>query len=131
VIALDTNVLVRLLIEDDEDQLAKARRVLEPHWEAGGKALLTDVVLAELEWVLESVYDANKAQILTSFHSLASDSRFELQDRPRLLEALRLYQAGRADLSDHLIGLVGSGAGADTTLTFDRALRGDPAFHVL
>ncbi|HEV8240718.1 MAG TPA: PIN domain-containing protein [Thermoanaerobaculia bacterium] len=130
-IALDTNVLVRLLIEDDKDQLAKALRVLEPLWESGGKALLTDVVLAELEWVLVSTYNANRAQILTSFHALAADNRFEVQDRPRLLEALRRYQVGRAELSDYLVGLAGSSAGAGRTLTFDRALRGDPVFQVL
>lgn len=130
-IALDTNVLIRLLIEDDADQLSKALRVLEPHWESGGKAYVTDVVLAETEWVLDSLYRAPRAEILATFHALASDARFELQDRRLVLEALRRYQVGKADLSDHLIGLAGIAANANTTLTFDRTLRADPSFHVL
>ncbi len=130
-IALDTNVLVRLLLEDDPDQSARALQVLEPLWEQGGRALLTDVVLAELEWVLDTAYGATRRQVLTSFSALLADDHFEMQDRSRVVEALRRYQEGSADLSDYLIGLAGSAAGANTTLTFDRALRGDTAFHVI
>jgi predicted nucleic-acid-binding protein len=129
--ALDTNVLVRLLVEDDPGQLAKALRVLEPLWESGGKALLPDVVLAELEWVLEAAYRVPRQEILATLQRLLADERFEMQDRARFAEALRRYQAGSADLSDHLIGLAARAAGAETTLTFDRTLRGEPAFLVL
>jgi predicted nucleic-acid-binding protein len=131
VIALDTNVLVRLLIKDDAEQLARALGVLEPHWEQGGKAFLSDVVLAELEWVLGTVYRVPRTELLSTFHRLATNDRFQVQDQALLVEALRSYQTGKADLSDYLIGLAGNAAGADTTLTFDRALRTDPAFHVL
>jgi len=131
VIALDTNVLVRLLLADDAAQLAKALGVLEPYWEQGGKAFLSDIVLAELEWVLGAVYGVPRLEILSTFHAVATNERFRVQDQPRLLEALQSYQSGRADLADYLIGLAGNAAGADTTLTFDRALRTDRAFHVL
>jgi len=131
VIALDTNVLVRLLVKDDADQLASALGMLEPHWEQGGRAFLSDIVLAELEWVLVTVYGVARAEILSTLHAIAINERFQVQDRARLVEALRRYQAGRADLSDYLIGLAGSAAGADSTLTFDRALLGDPSFVVI
>ena len=129
--ALDTNVLVRLLVEDDPEQVSKALHILEPLWERGGKALLPDVVLAELEWVLEAAYQVPRREILATLHGLVADDRFEMENRPRLVEALRRYQAGSADLSDHLIGLAAHAAGAETTLTFDRTLRGEPSFLVL
>jgi predicted nucleic-acid-binding protein len=131
VIALDTNVLVRLLVKDDAEQLERALGVLEPHWEQGGKAFLSDIVLAELEWVLGTAYRVPRTELLSTFHLIATSGRFQVQDRARLVAALRSYQTGRADLSDYLIGLAGNAAGADMTLTFDRALRPDPAFHVL
>ncbi len=130
-IALDTNVVVRLMIQDDEEQLARAMAVLEPLWERSLPALIPDVVLAELEWVLEGAYRVPRSEILASLHALAADKRFVFDDRSRLLEALRRYQSGRGDLSDYLIGLAATGAGAETTLTFDRGLRDDPSFKVL
>ena len=130
-ISLDTNVLARLLIKDDAAQLARALEVLEPYWEKGGKTHLGDIVLAELEWVLGTVYRVPRVEILSTFHALATSERFLVQDRARLVEALQSYQRGRADLADYLIGSAGRAAGADATLTFDRALRGDRTFNVL
>ena len=130
-IALDTNVLVRLLVKDDAAQLARALEMLEPYWEKGERAFLSDIVLAELEWVLSAVYGVPRTEILSTFHAVATNDRFRVQDQPRLVEALQSYQSGRADLADYLIGLVSSAAGAEATLTFDRALRKDRAFHVL
>ena len=130
-IALDTNVLVRLLVEDDERQLGRALAVLEPRWERGESTLLSDVVLAELEWVLDSAYSVRRDDIVRSLRALLGDSRFAFEDRKRIDEAARRYEAGSGDLSDYLIGLNAFRAGAETTLTFDRALRAEPGFTCL
>ena len=130
-IAVDTNVVVRLLVQDDRDQLERALAVLEPHWESGGTVFLADIVLAELEWVLESAYRVPRAEMLSSLHALVSDRRFAVEDKPRALEALRRFQSGKGDLADYLIGLAAKARGSAPTLTFDRSLRGEPAFHVI
>ena len=130
-IALDTNVLVRLLVGDDEAQLKRALTVLGPRWERSETAFLTDVVLAELEWVLDSAYSVNRFDRVAAFHQLLADQRFSFQNRSRVDKALRRYEAGRGDLSDYLLGIAASDADAESTLTFDRGLRGEPGFTVL
>jgi predicted nucleic-acid-binding protein len=131
VIALDTNVLVRLLVEDDEKQLAKALAVLEPRWERGEKAFVSDVALAELGWVLDAAYEVPRRAILAALISLARDDRFAFTDLSRLRASLARYQDGKGDLSDYLLGSASEAAGATTTLTFDRALRGEVGFTLL
>jgi predicted nucleic-acid-binding protein len=131
VIGLDTKVLVRLLVEDDEGQRDRALAVLEPAWDAGEPAFVSDVVLAELEWVLDTAYRVPREGILAAVHAMLEDERFAVEDLARLTAALRLYQTARGDLSDYLIGLAAASAGAVTTLTFDRALTGDGGFRVL
>ena len=53
--ALDTNVIVRFLIRDDERQAGRARRLLEDAEESGGRYLVTRVVMLETIWVLCAV----------------------------------------------------------------------------
>lgn len=130
-IALDTNVVLRLIVEDDAGQLAEARRLLAAAEADGEPCLLTDVVLCEIEWVLLSAYGARKADVLAAVQALAGESLFAFEDRTRLLRALDAYQRGRGDLSDALLGQAAAALGARTTYTFDRALAGDPAFTIL
>lgn len=127
-IALDTNLLVRLMVEDDEAQARKARKVVEEASEQGEPILATDIVLSELEWVLESAYKVPRGRILSAVSTLVADDRFCFEDRERVIEALSLYQRGDGDLADYLLGLQGHATGARTTFTFDRGLRDDPRF---
>lgn len=130
-IALDTNVVLRLVVEDDPGQLAVVRDLVGAAEAAGETCLLTDVVLCEIEWVLLSAYGATRADVLAAVQSLAGESLFDFEDRARLHRALDSYQHGRGDLSDYLIGHTSAALGARTTFTFDRGLAGDPGFTVL
>jgi len=131
VIALDTNVLVRLMVEDDAGQAKQAQKILELAEEQGEPALIGDIVLCELEWVLKSGYRVPRERILVALTELAADTRFEFEDSARVSAALDLYQHGKADLADYLLGLAAESAGARTTYTFDRGLRGDSRFTML
>jgi len=131
VIALDTNAVVRLLVEDDAQQLAAVRAVLLDAQEDGEPCLLPDAVLCELEWVLESAYGATRGDVHRAVSGLAAEPGFVFEDRARLHRALDAYQASRADLSDHLIAAAAQDHGARTTYTFDRALRGQAGFTLL
>ena len=86
-IALDTNVLVRLLVEDDAAQAARARRLVEACSEAGDVCLVSIPVLCELEWVLESVYRAPRADVEEAVRSLDFPSLTIL--RPGFLDGKR------------------------------------------
>lgn len=127
-IAFDTNLLVRLMVADDAAQLRMARTVIREAAERDEEILVTDVVLSELEWVLDFSYDVPRERILSSISDLAGDDRFCFEDRQRVTDALDLYQEGKGDLADYLLGLRGEAGGARTTYTFDRGLRGDSRF---
>lgn len=130
-IALDTNLVLRLIVEDDPAQLAVAREIVASAEAAGETCLLTDIVLCEIEWVLLSAYGAERTDVLAAIQSLASESLFDFEDRARLQRALDSYQHGRGDLSDDLIGHTATALGARTTFTFDRGLAGKSSFSVL
>lgn len=130
-IGVDTNLLVRILVEDDAEQLKRARTLLEETAERSETAFVADIVLAELEWVLEDAYNVPRARILEALQSLVGSERFDFEDRGRVVDALELYQSGKAELSDYLIGLSGSQRGVSTTYTFDRVLRDDGRFTLL
>jgi predicted nucleic-acid-binding protein len=130
-IALDTNVVVRLMIDDDEAQVKRAKRMLELAEEQGEVALISDIVLCELDWVLSAGYQVPRERILAALTELAADPRFRFEDPQRVNSALDLYQRGSADLADYVLGLVAESAGALTTYTFDRGLRGDSRFTMV
>ena len=130
-IAFDTNLVVRLMIEDDERQTKVARSILDNAVEQDEKVLVTDIVLSELEWVLDSAYRVPRLRLLAAIQRLAADNRFVFEDQERLTNALAHYQDGTGDLSDYLLGLKSREAGSSTTYTFDRALRGEETFTVV
>ena len=127
-IGIDTNVLVRLMVEDDAVQLRRAGQLLEECTERDEPVFLSDIVLSELEWVLDTAYKVPRRRILGAMNSLVADERFCFEDPRRVTTALSSYQRGKGDLADYLLGLRGQEAGVRTTFTFDRDLRGDERF---
>jgi predicted nucleic-acid-binding protein len=130
-IALDTNVLIRFLVRDDEAQAARARRLVEKCAQSGDPCLVSNPVLCELEWVLESVYGASRSEVAAAVEGLLSTPPFQVEDADLTQQALRAYTKGKADFSDCLLGLVGRARGARTTYTFDRGLRRAEGFTLL
>jgi predicted nucleic-acid-binding protein len=75
-IAVDTNVLVRLVVKDDPDQFALAERLVREAAESGEPCLVSDPVLCELEWVLESSYGASRSDVLAAMQNLLARGAF-------------------------------------------------------
>ncbi|MEP7009593.1 MAG: type II toxin-antitoxin system VapC family toxin [Acidobacteriota bacterium] len=121
-IALDTNILIRLLVRDDPGQTALAERLLQESSDAGEPCYISDPVLCEVEWVLESSYRAKRGDILAAMQELLAGELFVFEDREILHQAIDNYQDGKADFSDCLIGAKARGRGARTTYTFERVL---------
>jgi predicted nucleic-acid-binding protein len=113
-IAVDTNVLVRVLTNDDPVQANRAMRLLRssPVW-------VTRTVILETEWVLRHAYGLDTVAIVKAFRTLAGVPTIDLEDRDIVLQALA-WHAGGMDFADAL-HLAGS-AGATTFTTFDRRL---------
>ena len=129
-IAFDTNVLLRLLLNDDARQARQAQALIDQAVSRSDKVLLPDIVLCEVEWVLSSVYEVPKAAIVDTLRHLLDAEEFAFLDRTAVAGALNGYEGGSADFSDYLIGASASRAGAATTYTFDRALRRADGFSL-
>lgn len=120
--ALDTNVLVRFLINDDKAQGRKARRLLEEAERSGGRYFIPTAVLLETLWVLSAVYDLAREDVLHAMDALAQIPVLEFESHESVLQLVRLGAATKADLPDLLIGLSAKAAGCEKTLTFDKGL---------
>lgn len=125
---LDTDVLARFLLRDDEAQFRRAERVVDAA-AAGGEALRLDVmVLCELVWVLRAGYGRERAEIADALDALLDAAPFAVDDREAVRAAVTAFRAGRGDFSDYLIALRNRHAGCRDTVTFDRKLRPEDGF---
>lgn len=120
--ALDTNVIVRFLINDDKTQGRKARVLFENAERTGERYLICTPVLLETIWVLSAVYDLAREDVLHALELLSQIPILEFESYEDLLELVRLGTTTNADLPDLLIGLSGKAAGCESTLTFDKGL---------
>jgi len=128
---LDTNVLVRYMTEDDPRQAAAAAKEIEGAGKKGEKLVVRPLVLCELAWVLESAYGIGKKELLEVFERILRTAQFEIPGKDLVWKSLADYRTGRGDFSDYLLGRWNEDEGASVTITFDKALRGTPRFHVL
>ena len=130
-IALDTNILIRFLTQDDPKQ---AQLVYKRFKAAEGKRetlLVPLLVVLETIWVLESVYELARKEILEAFGDLMHMQilRFEKEN---VLQKLIVEGVGsKADLSDLLIALSAEALGCETVLTFDRKASKHALFSTL
>jgi len=130
-IALDSNVLIRLLIEDDPVQAELARRLIEFAQEQGERCFIGDPVLCEVEWVLDSAYGASRRDVATALQNIISSPSFVFDDAASIQSALDRFWRGKADFSDYLLGTRARKRGTGTTYTFDKALRDEEGFTLL
>lgn len=128
---IDTNLLVRFLVEDDPRQTERARAFLERSRSQGEIVYVSAIVLCETVWVLRSVYGQPGLRILEFLERLLGTDVFELEAEDAVRAAIQSCQTGKGDFADHLIGQMNLAKGCRGTVTFDRCLRGAPAFTVL
>ncbi len=127
-IALDTNVLVRFLVEDDPGENARARRLLEEGLGKDPPFFVPDVVLCELVWVLRSNYRLPKAATLEILEKLIHARQLGFSSSDRISRAFRAYRSGRGDFADYLIREEARDFGFPTVATFDRDLLKEAGF---
>ena len=118
-LGIDTNVLVRYLVRDDEAQFEKANRLIKREVGARETVFVSLPVLLETEWVLRSRYQLSKAQILEVISALLDTTEVEFEDEPAIEESLMLWRDGAADFADCLIGAHNGRMGCRATATFD------------
>jgi predicted nucleic-acid-binding protein len=115
-LAVDTNVIVRFLTDDEPIQAKSARRLI-----TSSPILLLDTVLLETEWVLRSLYGYPRDRIRSALCAFVAVDTVHLQPQSAAVEALEAYGAGM-DFADalHLAGALR--AGCEAFATFDRKL---------
>jgi predicted nucleic-acid-binding protein len=113
-LTLDTNVLVRAIVADDEEQVESARRVLAETDEI----ILTLPALCELAWVLRTYYRTPDAQIASAIRGLVAADNTVL-DEAAVLIGLGVVDAG-GDFADGVIAASGVAMGADAFVSFDK-----------
>ena len=116
-IAVDTNVLVRAILNDDPRQSATARRMIE----RARDVVVPVTVLLELAWVLKSM-GWNRGQIHQALSTLALQPTVQLDRATEVLAALDDFKTGPADFADYLNLHQARTLGARKFLTFDRKL---------
>ena len=119
-IAIDTNVLVRLVTDDEPRQAQLAQATLERAVQDGQSLVIVHVVLCELVWVLTRSYGYTKAQCLDVLERLLGFGALSFESRQVASAATKAWRSSQADFSDAVIGLTAAGLGAQTVLTFDK-----------
>ena len=118
-LGIDTNVLVRFLVRDDEAQFEKARRLIRREVGAGEDVFVSLMVLMETEWVLRSRYSLQKTQITEAISGLLDTTEVQLEDEAAIEETLFMWKDSVADFADCLIGAHNRRLGCRATATFD------------
>jgi len=118
-LGIDTNVLVRFLVRDDETQFEKARKLIKREVAAGRRVFVNQLVLMESEWVLRSRYAVPKNQIIEAISGLLDATDIQFEDEPSIEEALFMWKDTAADFADCLTGAKNRRLGCRTTVSFD------------
>ena len=128
---IDTNVLVRYLMQDHGPQARLANRFFEELVAAGDRCAVGVVVLCELVWVLRGAYGLDRKTVVATLERLLSIGQMELIDRDVIAAALARYRRGPGDFADYVVGESNRQAGCAATVTFDRKLQREPTFQLL
>ncbi|MDP1652451.1 MAG: type II toxin-antitoxin system VapC family toxin [Rhodocyclaceae bacterium] len=127
-LGIDTNILVRFLVRDDESQFEKARRLIRREIAAGRRVFVSQLVLLETEWVLRSRYGLQKSEIMATVSGLLDAADVQFEDEPAIEEALFVWKDRSVDFADCLIGARNKRSGCAATATFDAKAAKLPGF---
>ncbi len=116
---LDTNVIVRYIVQDDAEQSAAAARVFDS-FTTDMPGYVSLVAVVELVWVLESCYFVGRAEIEAVVESLLRSRELVVEETELVWRALQTFSRSKAEFADCLIEQSGRIAGCEYTVTFDQ-----------
>ena len=123
-IGLDSNVLIRYLVQDDPKQSARAVRLIERELSDANPGFVSVLVLVETIWVLRRLYKATPNEILETVIDLVGTSQLSIESRDTVVKAVRTAESSGCSLPDCLIATIAEMAGCSMTVSFDKgALR--------
>jgi len=131
VIALDTNILIRFLLRDDEKQAQAVYRIFQTAEERGEILFVPLLVVLETLWVMDSVYRISRREILLILEDLLLLPILKFEQQPVIREFLSTAIDNKVDLSDLLIAHSAKYSGCQKVLTFDKKTANCQMFTLL
>ena len=120
-IAIDTNILVRYITQDDLQQAEAAENLLAIYNNKPQSIFINNIVLCEFVWVLEKGYKYTQQQISSTIRIILSTEEFAFEYHNVLWLALEEYELKNADFSDSLISKLNHNLGYKQTFSFDKS----------
>ena len=130
-IGLDTNVVIRYLVQDDKKQSAAATRFIEKSLTTDNPGYISQTTLCEIVWVLQRCYAVNKQQVREIIEGLLTTKQLIVEGVEVAWKALRAFNANNAGFCDALIGQANIHNGCEQTVTFDKKAANLPEFDLL
>lgn len=118
--ALDTNILIRFLVEDDKKQADKAKKLLTNAEQKKEPLFVPILVVPEIIWVLQSAYEVNRQDIVEAIGNLLQMPALKFEHQNTLRDFIGSADKSNYDLSDILFSQSALTLGFETTLTFDK-----------
>jgi predicted nucleic acid-binding protein len=115
---VDTNVLIRHLTGDPPEQAARATRLLSE----AGRLLLSDLIVAETVYVLESFHEVPRARVAELVRAIIAFPGIEVVDEPALLRALEVYEVHRLNFADAYLIAQAEASGVNAVASFDKRI---------
>jgi predicted nucleic-acid-binding protein len=130
-IGIDTNLLLRLVVNDDERQSLAVERFIQQRSSADAPCYISNVVLVETVWVLETAYGFDRAMVADTLTMLFEVEQFGFESPEDVAAAIEEFRQNRAEFADCLLGGMNLFAGCEYTITFDRKAAKLPGFKLL
>lgn len=128
---LDTNVLVRYIVQDDPKQARLATRYIETQCTSDSPGRVNLVVLCELTWVLTRGYGYDRQTVVSVLRRMLTSPELSMEEDEAVWQALKLYEQGAAGFADYLIGVLNHRSGTSPTITFDQKAAKESLFKLL
>jgi predicted nucleic-acid-binding protein len=130
-IGLDTNVILRYLLQDDPKQTRQANQIFDRQLSEQNLGFISLVTVLEIVWVLRNLLKQNPSQIASHLENLLTADSLEVQNQQEVFDAVFALKSGTGEFEDALIGALNVWAGCSYTLTFDRKAARMPRFRAI
>lgn len=119
-IGLDTNLLLRLFVNDDPDQRRRATEFVAAECTSDDPGFVNCITLCEIVWTLKISYRFDRAAIAKAIGDLLASTDIRMECEGEVAAALAIYARSAVDFADVLVGEVNRARGCSATATFDR-----------
>jgi predicted nucleic-acid-binding protein len=119
-IGLDTNLVLRYLLQDDPRQSRQVNELVDHRLSETDRGFINLATVLEIVWVLRSYFQRTPAEIAAHVEHLLVVDSFEVQNEQQVFEAAYALKHATGEFEDALIGALNAWAGCSHTFTFDK-----------